>query len=68
MPTAQMILEPSEVSAPPHVSPVFLTAARPSRELIATLTRETDRARAESRIDDACILLDLALALKRVAA
>jgi hypothetical protein len=66
MQTAQMILEPCEAPAPPAFSPLFITAARPSRELLAMLTRETDAARIAGRIDDACVLLDFALALNRV--
>jgi hypothetical protein len=47
---------------------MFLTAARPSRELIGILAREANAAREAGRIDDACALLDFALALRRVAA
>lgn len=59
---AEIILESRE-GAPP-ILPMFIRAARPSRELIATLTAEADAARVAGRLDDACFLLDVALAAR----
>lgn len=54
----------SEAIAPPLPLPPFLKAARPSRELIYELAASADAARAAGRIEDACFLLDVALAAR----
>jgi len=56
------IIHDSEGSAP--LPPLFLRAARPSRELVSQLVADADAARAAGRIEDACFLLDVAMAAR----
>lgn len=61
---AEEILTTCEGNAPPPSLPLFLKAARPSRELVNELAASADALRAQGRIDDACFLLDVALAAR----
>jgi hypothetical protein len=60
---ALTILEPREGA--PSDCPVFFETARPSRELLGRLANDATAACKAGRIDDACILLGVALALRR---
>ena len=51
---------------PPPSPPNVFAAARPSRELFADLIADANRARAAGRLDDAALLLDVVLQLRRV--
>jgi hypothetical protein len=46
----------------------ILATVRPSREVIAALMSESNKAREAGRIADACVLLDLAMWARRATA